>query len=251
MGSEITFIARNIDLDGFLAALQADAESRDDLTVEVREVRHEGQTDYLWGAKLSGKSEEIWTEAQEEADRGEGTIETIAPADGSTPFDAIIFEGPYRDQVLGSLRATGDPTFDYATTFTLIDITAGDTTLKMGFDHSTRASGRPHPRAAQEPLRIWTSGGWQGRDHESTAADHMAVIAILDILDQYCELEVIDSTEYYHHRIEPFLVAAMAADREMRSDLRAALAAYYGTAPAIDPEPPLTIARLLGGPDQV
>ena len=250
MGSELGFTARQVDLDGFLTELRAEEKTRSDLKVAVREFRHEGRADCLWGAKLSGMPDEIWVEAQEEADRGEGTIETIEPADGSTPFDAIVFEGPYRERVLASLRLNGDPTFAYATTFTLVDCAVGQTALRLGFDQTTLASGDPHPKDGQA-LLIWSSGEWQGRDREVTAADHVAVVGLLDILARHCELEVSDSTQYYHHRIEMALVASMAADREMRADLRAALIAIKsGLSPTDNLEPPLTIAQLLGEAEQ-
>lgn len=247
MGSEITIIARAVDVPALLADLRDLEQRRSDLQLTVAERVFAGRVTWLWGRMLTGVSDELWGEAQMEADAGEGTIETIEPDDGSASFEAIVFAGPYRAHTMAALWETGQPTFEYATTFVSLDITIAGAHLSLNIDQTTGATGSPHRKDDDDEVTYLSSAdSWVGRDGQATAAHHAAVIEVLDVLARHSSLEVFDSTGYWEHRNELGIVAAMAAHRELRADLRRALADYdFDRTPA--PEPPMTIARLLGG----
>ena len=245
MGSEITAIAREVDVAGLIEELRG----QPGLLARAQAVRYVGRTACLWGRILTGVSDEMWAEAQDEADSGDGTIETIETASGGQAFDAIVFHGPYRELVLASLRQTGEPFFHYESTFDSLDLTPGGTRLRLSFDRATRASGGLVPAPMRFPdgvSYIATAVDWMARDGQDTVADHVAVVGVLDILARHAELEVFDDTGYWDHRDEAFLIAAMAEDRRLRAELRAALASYDFSDRGAAPEPSMTIARLLG-----
>jgi hypothetical protein len=249
MGSEITVKAKNIDLPGLMAELLAVSKTRLDLKVSLSTVEFQGPIRCLWGRRLTDDNEKDWLDAQEEADAGDGTIETIKPSDGSPAFDAIVFNDSYRDLVLAALQATGDPVFDYQTTFDLLEIQIGQTKLELGFDQQTANTASPVLSGGKDDglpgVYLWTSDGWNGQDHSATAADHMDIISLIDILGRHCELDVYDSTDFYTHRDETGLVAAMAEDRQMRAELRRVFREIAGLIPPEEIGPPLTIEKLL------
>lgn len=233
-------------MSSLLRDLRELEQRRDDLQLAVTETAFEGRATWLWGRVLTGVSDEMWGEAQMEADAGEGTIETIEPDGGGARFEAIVFEGPYRAHTMAALWATGQPAFEYAAAFVSIDITIAGTRLSLNVDRTTGATGSPHRKEDDGVTYLASADSWVGRDGQSTAAQHAAVVEVLDVLARHSELEVFDSTGYWEHRNELGIVASMAAHRELRADLRRALADYdLDRAPV--PEPPMTIARLLGG----
>ena len=249
MGSEITIKAKNIDLPGFMAELLAASKIRPDLKVSLSVVEYEGPIRCLWGRRLTSGDERDWLDAQEEANAGDGTIETIKPTDGSPAFDAIVFNDSYRELVLRALQANGDPIFDYQTTFNLLEILIGQTKLELGFDQQTGNTASPALPGGKDDglpgVYLWTADGWNGQDHTATAADHMNIISLVDILAHHCELDVYDSTDFYNHRDDTVLVAAMAEDRQMRAELRRVLREIAGLVAPEETGSPLTIEMLL------
>jgi len=249
MGSEITIKAKNINLPGLTAELLAASKTRPDLKVTLSAIEYQGVIRCLWGRRLASGDEKDWLDAQEEANAGDGTVETIKPADGSPAFDAIIFNDSYRELVLASLQASGDPIFNYQTTFNLLEIQIGQTKLELGFDQKTTNTASPILPGGKDDglpgIYLWTADGWNGQDHSATAEDHMNIISLVDILARHCELDVYDSTDFYTHRDDTVLVAAMAEDRQTRAELRRVLREIAGLAVPEETGPPLTIEMLL------
>lgn len=254
MGSEISFQARDVDIDVLAAALRELASAEPGLEVTITELPFSGRACTVWGRKLDDGDESVWAEAHMEADVGDSTIETIRPANGATPFTAAVIVGNYSDRALAALQATGRPSFDYATTFVEIDVRWEASELSLSFDRATRATGglSRFSVAHIDPDSTLLSDrdGWFTL--RGTAADHMGVIYLLDLLRKHATVVVHDSTGYDDHRDETALVAAMAFDRQMRADLRAALDELPHDVPrafARRHEPVLTIDRLLNGRD--
>lgn len=224
MGSELDIIATDVDIDGFVTAARAAALLDTELSVVIREEPFEGRVQTIWGRRLDPENADLWQEAREEVESGQASIETIAPGDGRTPFDAVVYFSPYRAAVLESLQRDGEPTFRYASSFVTVEFTWGAIgRLILGFDRASRATGRldglvPGPRPA---TRISTCDEYAGRDHNhATAADHMRAVRLVDLLAQYSIVTICDTTDYYAQREEIPLIAAMALDRQFRADLR-------------------------------
>jgi hypothetical protein len=227
MASEISITATNVDLDRFITAVRALSILESDVSVTVKETPYAGPARTIWGRVLADAEfdPDSWREAEDEVADGCGTIERITPTDGP-PFWALIYNTPYRDETLRALHATGSAVLDLDTTFIEVVITLGHTTLSLSFDTTKRATGRvlPPPSALTDVPYLSTSDNWVGRDGVATAADHIRVIGLIDLLRSYATVDIIDTTDYDEHRDEIALIAAMAIDREWRADLRHAFA---------------------------
>lgn len=235
MGSELDITVSNLDIDAFLSAIRVAALIEDDLNVQIREEHFEGLATTIWGRRLPADDSFLWEEANEEVASGLASIETIIPADGSPLFNAVVYYTPYRELTLAALRKHGEPIFDYASNFVIVDIRWGQGAgLTLGFDRQTRATGRPEhqwPSKWGVVTHISCVDDYVGRDSEHrTAADHMRAVAITDLLGQYGTLSLYDTTGYAESRNEIALIGAMALDRQFRADLRNAFADLVSSA---------------------
>lgn len=229
MGSDIAIMAVSVDIDGFLVALAAAAGRS--LAVEVSETAFAGLATTIWGRRLPADRDDLWEEAQLEAEMGESSIETIRPLDGSGSYDIALLRGPYRERTLAGLQTYGDPAFWYASEFVRADCRWDGGELVFGFDRrlGCTASLFGSIRSLQGPATlISTCDEYLGLDHRARASDHITAVGLLDILARYGQLEVIDTSGYFQDRDEIALIGAMVLERQIRSELRAALGALNG-----------------------
>jgi hypothetical protein len=227
MGSEIDFFASNVDIDGFLLALVF--ETRPEIKVRVSEISFAGLATSVWGRWLDPLRDDMWAEAHMEAEAGDSTIETIAPADGLGSYDVALLHGPYRERALAGLIRDGDPSFAYESEFVRASCRWDGGGLAFGFDRRlgcTASLGDLVAVKEDNARLISTVDAYLGLDHRARAADHIRAVGLLDILAKFGQLTAFDSSGYIDHRDEIALIGAMAADRQARAELRAALAAY-------------------------